>query len=164
MNIMVIFQNNLYLLKLNNNELIFDALVDYLKNPTPIALNFNSNGVLKTQLSLGPDYDGYKMYIFVKIYDDFNGVTTFKIPKPINVTADAQVTANIMNQLINQDPSSSVFKTLTNGNLNDAAKSVISLASTLNRLIIKSNFFLLKSLFHIYSFKLKLHRTRCISN
>jgi hypothetical protein len=104
-----------------------------LKNPTPIALNFNSNGVLKTQLSLGPDYDGYKMYISVKIYDDFNGVTTFNISKPLNVTSDAQITANIMNQLINKDPSSSVFKTLNNANLNDAAKSVISLASTLNR-------------------------------
>jgi hypothetical protein len=76
------------------------------------------------------------MYIFVKIYDDFNGVTDFYISKPINVTSDAQVTTNIMNQLISQDPSSSVLLTLKNGNLNDCAKSVISLASTLNRHLI----------------------------
>lgn len=73
------------------------------------------------------------MYIFVKVYDDFNGVTIYNITRPINVTADISVTTNIMNQLINKDPSSSVFKILANGNLNECAKSIISLASTLNR-------------------------------
>jgi hypothetical protein len=100
-----------------------------------MALNYNTDGMLKTQLSLGPDYDYYRMYLSVNIVDDFNGITTFTLPNPVNVTADTAATNNLISSLVSSDPSSGFLKTLQSGDLNTVAKNVIALASTLNSLV-----------------------------
>ena len=86
-----------------------------------MALNYNTDGMLKTQLSLGPDYDYYRMHLSVNIVDDFNGITTFTLPNPVNVTADTAATNNLISSLVSSDPSSGFLKTLQSGDLNTVA-------------------------------------------
>ena len=75
------------------------------------------------------------MYIKVLIYDDFNGMTVYDIPDAINMTSDAAVTSNLLNQLTSGGTDSAVMKSLTTGTLNECAKNVIALALTLNSLV-----------------------------
>ena len=90
---------------------------------------------MKTQLSLGPSNDYYQMYISVNIVDDFNGITTFILPSPVNVTADDSVTNSLIDSIVSSDSSSTFLKTLQSGDLKTVAKNVIALASTLNSMV-----------------------------
>ena len=86
-------------------------------------------------MSLGPANDYYQMYISVNIVDDFNGITTFTIPSPVNVTADSDATNSLIDSIISSDASSTFLKSLQSGDLKTVAKNVIALASTLNSMI-----------------------------
>ena len=83
-------------------------------------------------MSLGPANDYYQMYISVNIVDDFNGITTFTIPSPVNVTADSDATNSLIDSIVSSDTSSTFLKSLQSGDLKTVAKNVVALASTLN--------------------------------
>ena len=104
----------------------------YIGNPNPIALNYNSNGVLTVQLPQGPDLDLNRIYIFVNVIDDTYGTTIFNISTPVTVSPDNQLATNLANSISTNDPTCSTLVALNSGNLDLVTKNVIGLTTVFN--------------------------------
>lgn len=99
----------------------------------PIALNYNSNGRLSTQLPQGPMSDLYNLHLWVNIIDDTNGVTQFKLSSPVQVTpSPTQVLSNLTRSILNNDPMSEYLWLINSGNLNLIASKLTSLIGSFN--------------------------------
>lgn len=95
-------------------------------------MNYNSNGTLTVQLPLGPEYDSYRIYIFVHIIDDGNGRTIYNITKPVKVYPNKNLTTSIMQDILDLEPSSQFLQELNDKDLQKAAKNIIGLSNSLN--------------------------------
>ena len=95
-------------------------------------MNYNSNGDLYIQLPQGPDYDAYKLYLFVNIIDDTYGTTVYKIAQPVTVMPNDNLANNLAASIASNDPNSPFLQNLNSGNLNLVAKNVIALTSVFN--------------------------------
>ena len=95
-------------------------------------MNYNSNGDLYIQLPQGPDYDSYKLYLFVNIIDDTYGVTVYNITQPVTVMPNDNLANNLAASIASNDPNSPFLQDLNSGNLNLVAKNVIALTSVFN--------------------------------
>ena len=91
-----------------------------------MALSFNSNGELDTQLPQGPSNDAYKIYLSVNIIDDTDGASFYNISSPIIVLPNDMLFDDLSN------PNSKLSVGLNSGNLNIVAKNVISLTTVFN--------------------------------
>ena len=91
----------------------------------PSNLNYNSNGILNTQLPMGTG----GLSIYVAIIDDFNGKTVFYLPDKVAVRIDEAVTNSQMNTIIS---GGSFFNSMKGTNLQSSAKQIIGLAATMN--------------------------------
>ena len=107
-------------------------LATFSGNENPIALNSNSDGNLWTKLSQGPPNDGNKIYIFVNIIDNNDGVTIYTISKPIVVTSNENFLDELAANLASNNPSLPLLQELNSQNLNLIAKNVIAVAGELN--------------------------------
>ena len=110
----------------------YEFFATYSGNENPIALNYNSNGDLYIQLPQGPDYDSYKLYLFVNIIDDTYGVTVYNIVKPVTVMPNVNLANNLAASIASNDPDSSFLQNINSRNLNLVAKNVIALTSVFN--------------------------------
>jgi len=95
-------------------------------------LNYNKNGDLYIQLPQGPDYDAYKLYLFVNIIDDTYGVAVYNITQPVTVMPNDNLANNLAASIATNDPNSPFLQDLNSGNLNLVAKNVIALTSVFN--------------------------------
>ena len=95
-------------------------------------MNYNSNGDLYIQLPQGPDYDAFKLYLFVNIIDDTYGVTVYNITQPVTVMPNDNLANNLAASIASNDPNSPFLQDLNSGNLNLVAKNVIALSSVFN--------------------------------
>jgi hypothetical protein len=120
------------------NELI--RILTYLKklkakysgNPNPIALNYNSNGVITLQLPQGPDTDSFFIYLFVNVIDDTDGTTVYFFPTPVTVKPNDALASSLANSIASNDANSPLVLELNSGNLNLVSKNVIALATVFN--------------------------------
>ena len=105
----------------------------YSGNPNPIALNYNSNGVITLQLPQGPATDSYFIYLFVNIIDDTQGTTVFQLSTPVTVKPNDQLANSLAESISsNQDAGSPLILELNSGNLNLVSKNVIALSTVFN--------------------------------
>ena len=103
------------------------------ENSNPIALSYNSNGVIQLQLPQGSESNSYKISLFVNIIDDTQGIAVYKLNDLVQVWPNYQYTSsNIYESITNNGQSSLVLTQLNSGNLDLVAKNAISMSSVLN--------------------------------
>ena len=112
--------------------LFFFIKANYSGNQIPIALNYNSNGVISLQLPQGPDTDSYFVYLFVNVIDDTDGKTVYYLTTPVQVTPNNNLANSLANSIASNDASNPVVLQLNSGNLNLVSKNVIALATVFN--------------------------------
>jgi len=95
-------------------------------------LNYNSDGVLPVQLPQGPDYDSYKIYLFVNVIDDSYGTTVYNLPDPVYVYPNREIADNLLNEILADSPRSTIVTSLSSGNLKTVANFVTTLSTQLN--------------------------------
>ncbi|CAF1093640.1 unnamed protein product, partial [Brachionus calyciflorus] len=110
----------------------YEYFAKYSDGSSPIAIFFNSEGVLITQLPQGLKEDFYRLYIFIQIFDDLDAITVFEIPEPVIVEVDMKFFESIVNPILNDPISFDLLKEIRTGDLNVASKNIISMTSILN--------------------------------
>ena len=104
----------------------------YTGNKNPIALNYNFDGNLNIILPQGPSTDDFKLYLFVNIVDDTNGITVYKIPQPVFVLPNNKLVTTLVDAVSQNDQSNNFLVEVNSGNLNLVAQNVIALTSLFN--------------------------------
>lgn len=100
-------------------------------NANPISLGKNSLGVNVFQLPHGPKDDDYKITIFIDIYDDSDGITTFVIEELVIVEPNEDK----INQLIENflAPNNSDFlDAFKNASIQTTSTFILSLTAMIN--------------------------------
>lgn len=105
-----------------------------------VGLGTSLNGVLSSQnLPIGPSTDSYRLYLYVNIMDNDNGVTTYNITTPIQVQPDTSTLSNIMQELSNPTSTGTITNILASGNSQVATTVLLSVSSLLNSASSSSN-------------------------
>ena len=110
----------------------YEYFAKYSNNSTPIAINFNNMGVLKSQLPQGLESNSFKLFLFVQIIDDSDAITIFDLKNPITVKPRPDYLANVSKQLLDNPENSSFLKMLKNADLQQSSRNIISISSMLN--------------------------------
>ena len=131
----------------------YEYFAKFLNDSNPIALNYNEEGILYTQLPQGPPYDSYNISLFVQIIDDADAIAVYEIPTLVTVLPVANQTQEIEYEIINGLTSSQFTQSLSTGDLQICAKNIISFTSMLNfeTNLTVSIFFSVKRLFSIWN-------------
>lgn len=95
-------------------------------------LTYSSKSYVSIQLPQGPMYDSFRLQISVSIIDDMNAETFYNISSPVYSYPDLQNNINLMNQIANKDPTSSMYKSLQSGSTKTATTGITNMASILN--------------------------------
>lgn len=90
------------------------------------------DGSLNIPLPQGASYDSYNTYIYVNIVDNDNGVTTFRLPSPVQVNPNSQILNTIIQQFLNPSMGGSILNTLYTGNSAQTTQTLLLLSSALN--------------------------------
>lgn len=99
---------------------------------TELGLGSSLTGVLMTQLPNGAPADSNRLYIYVNIIDNDNGVTTFQIATPVQVDPDMGVLNSVIQQLSDPTNTGTINNVLASGNSQLATSVLLSVASLLN--------------------------------
>ena len=110
----------------------YEYFVTFANNSSPIALNFNENGTVLTQLPQGPEFDSYNVSLFVQIIDDADAIAVYYIPIPVTVRPRDDYIALIGDEVISGNGQSEFYGYLVSDDLQVCARSVISFGSMLN--------------------------------
>ena len=110
----------------------YEYFAAFMNDPNPIALNYNEEGILYTQLPQGPPYDSYNISLFVQIIDDADAITVYEIPTLVAVLPIANQTQEIEYEVINGLNGTEFTQSLSTGDLQICAKNIISFTSMLN--------------------------------
>ena len=98
------------------------------------SLGFNSIGQLITQLPQGPASDSYKLYLYVNIIDDTQGITVYNLATAITCMPNTTQTMAISQAILDQDMSHSFMDDINSGELSRVSQNAQILASQLNSL------------------------------
>ncbi len=109
---------------------MFQANYQGLYNP--LALSYNSDGILAAQLPQGAENDSYKVYIHVNIIDESYGFTTFYIKNPVQVLPNSNLTQTLFETALTKDPRNPAVVSLNTGNLKTVASFVTTLTAEIN--------------------------------
>ena len=88
----------------------YEYFAKYSDGSSPMAINYNTEGNLKTQLPQGLKSDSYKLYIFVQVIDDSDAITVFEIPEPVVVEVKPGFVDELSQQLLNNPENSNFLK------------------------------------------------------
>jgi hypothetical protein len=108
----------------------FSATYQGLYNP--LALSYNSDGILAAKLPQGPETDSYKVYIHVNIIDESYGFTTFQVANPVQVYPNTDLTQTLFETALTKDPRNPAVVSLNTGNLKTVASFVTTLTAEIN--------------------------------
>ena len=109
--------------------IMFYFQVTYKGLLNPIALNFNKNGFIKVKLPVGPAEDSNKVYIFIRIIDDFGGVTLYTINDPIIVNPNVSLARGLLNEMGINSNLNYFIKQILTGNLQVCSENILTLMS-----------------------------------
>lgn len=105
----------------------------------PIALNFNKIGLARVQLPPGPADDSHKVFIHVRIIDNFGGTTEHQILSPIFVQPNFNLATSFLNEISNNKNTKTFIKQLYAANLQQTTQNIISFATNLNLFKLNNN-------------------------
>ena len=110
----------------------YEYFAKFLNDSNPIALNYNEEGILYTQLPQGPPYDSYNISLFVQIIDDADAIAVYEIPTLVTVIPIPDQIEQIKYEVINGLNGTNITQSLSTGDLQICAKNIISFTSMLN--------------------------------
>ena len=96
-------------------------------------MNYDTQGILCVQLPPGPALDSYNVYLYVYIRDNANGITQYNIDRPLKVIPNNEIIESLIDQISSNAQDSIFLNKLTNGNLQESAKGMISILDIINR-------------------------------
>jgi hypothetical protein len=118
----------------------FSCLANVQGQQTGLGFGTSLTGVLSTQnLPIGPSTDSYRLYLYVNIIDNDNGVTTYNISTPIQVQPDTSTITNLIQELSNPSSTGTISNILASGNSQVATTVLLSVSSLLNSASSSSN-------------------------
>ena len=88
---------------------------------------------MSLQLPPGPKSDNYYVYLYVLIRDNADGFSYYNLTKPVQVNPDEELFDSLLTQLGTNDKDSIFLNKLSNGNLQESAKGMISMMEIVNR-------------------------------
>jgi len=88
--------------------------------------------MISVQLPQGPEYDSYRIYLFVNIIDDSGGITVYKLVNPIYVYPNKEATDQVINEILDNNPRSLIVTNLNSGNLKTVTNFVSVLSTQIN--------------------------------
>lgn len=95
-------------------------------------MTYNPEGMISVQLPQGPDYDSFKIYLFVNIIDDSGGITVYKLLNPVYVYPNEEATYRVVNEILENNPRSLIVTNLNSGNLKTVTNFVSILSTQIN--------------------------------
>ena len=102
-------------------------------NPSPVLITFNSIGNTILQMQSGPDEDFNRIYLYVKVIDDFGGYTISNITEPIIVLSNIQFENRLISQINLNNESSNVFmQNIITGSI-QYSNNILSIGNILNQ-------------------------------
>jgi hypothetical protein len=105
----------------------------YYDDSINYGLGYNSIGNLTTQLPQGAAYDSNRLYIYVQIIDNENGVTIFNFTNPMFIDPpNSSVYAQNLNDLLSQNQYSSKVINLNTANTIQTIQTLTNAADMLN--------------------------------
>ena len=110
----------------------YEYFASFANDDNPVALNFNPDGALLTQLPQGPEFDSYNVSLFVQIIDDADAIAVYYIPIPVTVQPKNDYIALIEDEVISGNGQSEFYGYLVSDDLQVCARSIISFTSMLN--------------------------------
>lgn len=103
-----------------------------LGQQTGLGLGTTLTGTMSNTLPNGSPSDSNRLYLYVNIIDNDNGVTTYYIPTPVEVDPDMGALNSIIQQLSNPTSTGAINNILASGNSQAATSVLLSVASLLN--------------------------------
>jgi hypothetical protein len=110
----------------------YEYFAMFANDTNPIALNFNPDGILQTQLPQGPVFDSYNVSLFVQIIDDDDAIAVYNIPIPVTVRPQEAYISQIEDEIISGNGQSDFYNFLVSDDLQICSRSIISFTSMLN--------------------------------
>jgi hypothetical protein len=89
------------------------------------------NGSVSIQLPPGPNYDAFKLKIFVQIYDNLGAISVYNITTCVTVQINASSIESIVNDVLS--PVSLVTTSILSSDLKSSANQILTIASLINQ-------------------------------
>jgi hypothetical protein len=106
----------------------YEYLLSFKDDPKLLSLGYESKQTLLTQLPQGPDYDSYQVTLIIRIIDDLNAISEFKIQNKIKIQP-----YNLENKSLTiEDALTLNNRALHEGNQQELVKAIYCLAVALN--------------------------------
>ena len=80
----------------------------------------------------GPEFDDYRVSIFVQVIDDSDAIASFNITTPVIVRPTNDSVGDLTASILSGDPDSGILKEIDSGDLQNMARNIISLTSIIN--------------------------------
>ncbi len=104
----------------------------FANNFLDIQFGSNQVGNITAKLPAGPVYDNYNVYVYVKIVDNDNGITIYNLANPVQVRQNDTIIQTLLEDLIMEDPMSSLNQVLSIGEVEKVVQNVATLTSFIN--------------------------------
>ncbi len=113
------------------NSIYFKYIATFFGSQNPISLGKNFKGATEFQLPHGPREDGYRISIYVDIYDDSDGKTRYYFEEAVIVTPDQEKLNRLIEEFI--DPNNTEFiDSFKNATIKSTSAFILSLTAMVN--------------------------------
>lgn len=96
-----------------------------------MVLSYNSEGSIAIPLPEGLANDSYKLTLYVKVIDDFEGISSYTVGT-VTVLPNVTLTTELINQFFDTSGTNSVYQVLKSGNLSIVSQFIISMSIALD--------------------------------
>lgn len=108
-----------------------------LGSQTGSSLGTSLNGSLNIPLSSGNPLDNNRLYFYVNVIDNDNGITVYSINTPVEVDPNSGQLTNIIASISN--PTGALNTVLSSGNSQAVAQTLLNVATLLNTGVLLPN-------------------------
>ena len=89
---------------------------------------------MSTTLPCGSNRDGFKIYLFARIFDNLGGFSQFNLEDPVLVYPNLKLVSNLVGDIVSSD--ANFIKNLSNMSVEQSAQEIFSLTLMMRMLII----------------------------
>ena len=110
----------------------FEFYAKQLNTFNDIYLGYDQFGSISLNLPMGAEYDNFNLYLYVKVYDNENGITYYNLPTPVVVAQNKAYISTLLNQFLNNDPFMTFNQQLSEGLAQQTVQNILTLSSYFN--------------------------------